>query len=216
MKDMPAPSSQREPPVTVFSVARSLAANPLRSFVTHWNWKAGLLSGIFRAALFAVAVIPRDSSALRGVAIQLAFRVAVGGLWGTVAQAFREAEPAWFAGLFVTAVLPGSVHLVEYLFLRASHTSHLRAGMIASVGLSIASLLLNWGLMRKGLLLTGKGSDSLATDLSHLPAALRDFVLAGPRLVVRRLRDSSPPKTGERSPESKTCDFCAEGAPPRG
>jgi hypothetical protein len=188
MKDTPMPSSQLEQPPNVFSVAHSLLADPFRSFVFHWNWKAGFLSGIFRAAVFSVAVIPRDSSAFRGVAIQLAFRVAVGGLWGTVAQAFRQAEPAWFAGLFVAAFLPGSVHLAEYLILRASHMPHLRAGMIASVVLSVTSLLLNWGLMRKGLLLTGEGTDSLVTDFCRLPAALRDFLLAGPRLVVRRLR----------------------------
>jgi hypothetical protein len=173
---------------SVFSVTRSLLTHPLRTFVIHWNWKAGFLSGVFRAALFAIAVVPREPAALRGVAIQLAFRVAIGGMWGSLAQAFREAEPAWLAGVFVAAVLPAGVHLVEYAALRAGHVSHIRAGMIASVSLSVISLLLNWGLMRKGLLLTGKGTDSFATDLSRLPSALIDFLLAGPRLLARVLR----------------------------
>jgi hypothetical protein len=85
-------------------------------------------------------------------------------------------------------LLPAAVHLVEYAFLRASHVSHLQSGMIASVSLSVVSLLLNWGLMRKGLLLTDKGTQSLASDLARLPAALRDFLLAGPRVVARALR----------------------------
>lgn len=192
MTAMPAPCSQPEQTPartgTVLSVTRSLLAHPFRYFVRDWNWKAGLLSGIFRAALFAVTVVPREPAALRGIALQLAFRIAVGGMWGTVAQAFREAEPIWLAGLWVTAVLPASVHLVEYMVLRANHVAHLRAGMIASISLSVLSLLLNWGLMRRGLLLTGEGTESLATDFSRLPAALRDLLLAGPRLLVRAFR----------------------------
>jgi hypothetical protein len=187
---MPTPSSQPEAAhaPSVLSVTYSLLTHPLRTFVYHWNWKAGLLSGIFRAALFTVAVIPREPAAIRGVVIQLAFRVAVGGMWGSLAQAFQEAEPAWLAGLSVTAVLPVFVHLIEYAALRAGHVPHLRAGMIASVALSVASLLVNWSLMRKGLLLTGKGTNSLATDFSRLPAALAEFLLAGPRLLFRALR----------------------------
>jgi hypothetical protein len=184
------PGSGRQQAETVLSVTRTLFAHPIRTFIRQWNWKAGLLSGVFRAALFSVAVIPRDPAALRGIAIQLAFRVAIGGLWGSLAQAFREAEPAWLAGVFVTALLPAAVHLAEYFFLRAGHVSHIRAGMIASVSLSIISLLLNWGLMRRGLLLTGKGTESLAADFSRLPATLWDFVLAGPRVVARALRGS--------------------------
>ena len=179
--------------MTVLSVTRALLANPFRSFICGWNWKAGLLSGIFRAALFAIAVVRpseavRDPAGLGGIALQLAFRIAVGGIWGTVAQAFQEAEPAWLAALWSAAVLPAAVHLVEYFVLRANHVAHLEAGMIASISLSVLSLLLNWRLMRKGLLLTGKGSDSLVNDFSRLPAAFRDFVLAGPRLVVRAFR----------------------------
>jgi len=96
---MPAPSSRREP-VTVISVARDLIADPCKVFLFNWNWKAGLLSGMFRAALFA----------------------------------------------------------------------------------------LNWNLMRRGLMLTGSGTDSLATDFRRLPAILGDLLMAGPRALARVLR----------------------------
>jgi hypothetical protein len=97
----------------------------------------------------------------------------------------RWGSPAWLAGLSVTVALPGVVHLIEYGLLRAGHVSHIRTAMIVSVALSIISLLLNWGLMRRGLLVTGKGAQSLAADFQQLPATLGDFVLAGPRVLAR-------------------------------
>jgi hypothetical protein len=184
---MPAPSSRPEP-VTVISVVCDLLANPWKVFLFNWNWKAGLLGGLFRAALFSVAVVPRESAALRGVAIQLVFRIAVGGLWGSLAQAFRAAQPAWLAGLCVAVMLPAAVHTLEYAFLTAGHASHIRRGMIVSVALSVVSLVLNWNLMRRGVMLTGKGTDSLATDFRRLPAVLGDLLMAGPRVLVRVLR----------------------------
>ena len=43
--------------------------------------------------------------------------------------------------------------------------------------------------MRRGLMLTGKGTDSLATDFRRLPAALLELTLAGPRTIMRALRE---------------------------
>jgi hypothetical protein len=171
--------SKRPERVSVMAVAGDLVARPWRVFLLNWNWKAGLLGGVFRALFFSVAVLPRDLAGLRGVAIQLAFRVAIGGLWGSLAQAFSSAEPAWAAGVLIAVVVPAGVHGAEFTLLRAGHASHIRTGMIISVALSIISLLFNWGLMRRGLMLTGKGTDSLATDFRRLPAALGDLALAG-------------------------------------
>jgi hypothetical protein len=184
---MPVSSSPPER-VSVMAVARELLVRPWKIFLFNWNWKAGLLGGVFRALFFSVAVLPRDMAGLRGVAIQLAFRVAIGGLWGALAQAFCCAEPAWIAGVLIALIVPAGVHGVEYTLLRAGHASHIRTGMIISVALSVISLLLNWGLMRRGLMLTGKGTDSLATDFRRLPAALADLALAGPRTVMRVVR----------------------------
>ena len=181
-------SCSRPERVSVRAVARDLLARPWKVFLFNWNWKAGLLGGVFRALFFIVAVLPSDLAGLRGVAIQLLFRIAIGGLWGSLAQAFCSAEPAWAAGVLIGVVVPAGVHGVEYTLLRAGHASHIRTGMIISIALSIISLLLNWGLMRRGLMLTGKGTDSLATDFRRLPAALGDLALAGPRTLMRVLR----------------------------
>jgi hypothetical protein len=183
----PACSSPSSEPVSVAAVARGLLAHPWRTLVIGWNWKAGLLAGLFRLIVFVIAGVPRTPMAWAGVLLQLAARVILGGCWGSLTQAFRFAEPAWLAGSLLVLFVPIGLHAVEYAFLRAGHATHIRAGMIVSVSMSAASFLLNWMLMRRGLLLTGEGTESLAADFRRLPLALADFCLAGPRLLFRFL-----------------------------
>jgi hypothetical protein len=174
MRAMRELSSTRES-VTVGTVALKVLTRPW-SLVLAWNWKSGLLSGLFRAALFAIAAGLHHPGAARGLWIELVFRVVAGGLWGSLLQMFRTAQPPWLAGLGAAVVLPGSIHALEYAVLKAGHAAGLRAGMIVSIGVSAISLLVNWGLMRRGLLLTGKGSASLGRDLRYLPAMVADLL----------------------------------------
>jgi hypothetical protein len=156
---------------TVGEVALRVFRNPLRTFVVDWNWKAALLSGLFRAAFFSIAVI-RGRGALQTISIELGFRILIGGFWGSLIQAFRAARPAWLAAMCAALVLPGTAHLLEFFALQAGHAHGIRAGMVVSIGISGASLFLNWCLMRKGMLITGAGAGSLGDDFRRLPAAL--------------------------------------------
>ena len=72
----------------------------------------------------------------------------------------------------MAVALPASAHLLEFFALKAGHASHIKTGMIVSVVISIGSLLVNLGLMRRGLLITGDGAGSLGSDLRRLPGAL--------------------------------------------
>jgi hypothetical protein len=82
-------------------------------------------------------------------------------------------------------VLPGSIHVLEFALLKAGHAAGIRAGMLVSIALSAVSLLVNWGLMKRGLLLTGKGG-ALRTDFARLP------VLAAALVTGRRQTNAGP------------------------
>jgi hypothetical protein len=110
--------------------------------------------------------------ALRSVCIEIAVRLIIGGFWGSLMQAFRDAQPAWLAGLAVAVVLPATAHAFEFAMLRAGHATHVFTAMIVSVVISIGSLLINFGLMRRGLLVTGEEGAPLLRDLQRIPAAL--------------------------------------------
>ena len=80
--------------ITVWRAAVAVITRPWKTFVVDWNWKAALLSALFRGVLFLAVAIPRGPGAMRLVWIELAFRVLVGGFWGSLLQAFRGAPPA--------------------------------------------------------------------------------------------------------------------------
>jgi hypothetical protein len=151
---------------------RRVVFEPWTIFVVQWNWKAALLSAGIRGLLFCVVVVPRGAGAMRGAWIEIAFRIAVGGGWGSFMQALRRARPAWLAGLLIALVLPLCAHTLEYGLLKAGGATHIKIGMIVSVVFSAGSLMVNYALMRRGLLLTGAGTASLASDFRRLPGAL--------------------------------------------
>ena len=170
----------------MWAVAGSVVRKPWKTFVVDWNWKAALLSAVFRAFLFAAVAFPHGAGGMRLVVIELGFRVLVGGFWGALLEAFRNARPGWLAGLVAAVLIPGLAHAAEFLALRAGQASHILSGMIASVSLSAASLIAKWWLMRRGMLLTGEGADSLQGDLRRLPRAVAEMFLT-PAIAVRRL-----------------------------
>ena len=181
----------REPAVsrsvaTVPSVVLYVLTHPWTVFVERWNWKAALLGSAFRGIAFAIPVgALTGKDAIESVWAEMLFRIAVSGFWGSLLQAFRAAQPAWLAGLFVALVLPAAAHALEFAVLRASHATHIRTGMTVSIVISIGSLVINWSLMRRGLLVTGEGSATLGADLRRVPSALAAIFRS-----VRRVKTS--------------------------
>jgi hypothetical protein len=166
-----------------------VATHPWKVFVLGWNWKAALLSLVFRALAFALPMAGlRGAAAWRGVGIELLFRAVTGGFWGSLLQAFRRARPAWLAGLAVGVALPVAAHCLEYAALRAGHASYIKTGMVVSVIISAGSLLVNLGLQRRGLILTGAEGAPLREDLRRLPAALAAILRRAARWPRSRLR----------------------------
>ena len=156
----------------IASALAQMVRHPWDVFVIQWNWKAALMSAATRGLLFCVVVVPRGAADFRGAFIEIASRIALGGCWGSAMQALRRARPAWLAGLLVALLLPACAHLLEYALLKAGAATHIKTGMIVSVAFSGASLAVNFALMRRGLLITGRGANSLAADFRELPAAL--------------------------------------------
>jgi hypothetical protein len=186
---MPGSSSQCDPQPLGDAVQR-IVLQPWTVFIEHWNWKAAVLSTAIRGLLFCVAVVPGGAGAERGVWIEIIFRFALGGCWGSMMQALRCARPAWLAGLLVSVILPAGAHTVEFAALKVGGATHIKNGMVVSMFLSAASVAINFALMRRGLMLTGEGAPSLASDFRRLLVALRDGARAagsGLRRVFQKL-----------------------------
>ena len=135
-----APSKRAE---TVTEAALYVLRHPWEVFVKRWNWKAELLSAVFRGVAFCLPAgrILRDDL-VRILCIEMAFPIGLGGFWGSLLQSFRQATP--------------SEHGLAYLALRAGHATHITTtSMVISITISAGSLLLNLGLIRRGVLITG-------------------------------------------------------------
>jgi hypothetical protein len=172
--------SQSERADRVDSVLLYILTHPWEVFIERWNWKAALLGALFRGLAFAVPMAGlTGKDAWRGLCIELVFRIAVSGFWGSLLQAFRRAQPVWLAGLTAAILLPASAHVLEYAALRAGNATHIKTGMIVSIVISFGSLLINLGLMRQGLLITGGEGDSLRTDMRRIPGALATMFRRG-------------------------------------
>jgi hypothetical protein len=128
-----------------------------------------------RGALYGLLLVRHPQDAMRGAGIEMAFRAASGGCWGSLLQDLRRVQPPWAAGFVAALVLPASVQALEYTVLRFAAAGHLKTAMVTSTLFSAGSLAANYSLMRRGVMLTGEGADSLASDFRHLPRVLRDW-----------------------------------------
>jgi hypothetical protein len=181
----PISCNQRESESVASAVAR-IVTDPWTIFIARWNWKSGLLSGGIRGLLYAVVLVRHPAGALHAAAVGTVLRVGMGGCWGSLIQALRDARPPWLAGLVTSLALPASAQALEFAFLKASGAHHIRSGMVASTVFSAASVAANFSLMRRGLLLTGEGTASLGSDFRRLPAVLGE----GARSTVRGVRQA--------------------------
>ena len=168
----PSPDPER---LNVGAAAVYVLTHPWEVFITDWNWKTALLSAILRVAIWPTTKVAGvrlvSPGALRGLLIEFAYRLAIGGFWGALLQAFAGARPAWLAGVCMI-LLQGCAHWFEYLVLRMGGAAHAGAITFASIVFSVQSLLVNWGLMRRGILLTGRHGSSLAADLRRIFGAM--------------------------------------------
>jgi len=80
---------------TIGGAAGYLLTHPWRVFVLDWNWKAAVLSAIFRMAIWPVAMAGHGPllapGSVRGMCIEFGLWMLVGGFWGSLLQTFSAA-----------------------------------------------------------------------------------------------------------------------------
>jgi hypothetical protein len=165
--------------------------NPYEFLVRRWNWKAGVMSGMIRATIFFTTNLPAGRDAAIGATLtEFAYRILFSGSIGSVTEAVRECQPAWAATLAASVVLPVFGHVVEFTIHYLRGTPRVGTSVAVSIGFSALSTLFNLYLMRRGVLVVGKGGRSFLADLATLPRHLVGFAASGPVALWRMLRNT--------------------------
>ena len=189
-------------------VLAEICRDPKRFLFDCWNWKAAALSVLFRAPVFIISTHRHGlhNMATAGI-VESVFRIVITGINASITQAVEWAEPQWMVAIMVLAAMPCITMALEAFAHSLASTPNLRAGLLASLTLSVMSSGFNWFSMRKGALLVGRGSSSFGTDLSRMPMLIGRFV-ASPalilwramKLMLNRGQGKTPQILGEKSP----------------
>jgi hypothetical protein len=175
-------------PPTVRAVLRGILRDPARNVIPRWNWKSAVLSSLFRAGIFFFTnLVAGWHAAVGALLAELALRAVTSGFYGAVTELFSEARPVWAAMMAAMVVLPLVNHSLEFLVHWLRGTPKLGLSITASVIFTACSTAFNVYAMRHGVLTVGGKSKSLREDLEQLLPLLGQFILAGPRAIVRYL-----------------------------
>jgi hypothetical protein len=157
-----------------------LLRHPWRCLVLRWNGKAALLSALFRGVVFLVASIKsHHAGRWSAVLVEALFGAVCAGVFGTLTQALRFADPQWVAGLLLAGIFPLLFQVVDFCLHAALGTQVFRTGMIVSAVVTAFSAAFNLYVMRRGTLLVGEEGSPFMQDLSALPRLAFLFVVTG-------------------------------------
>ena len=173
----------------VSQILLGLLRDPVTMLVRHWNWKTAIVSSVCRAMIFFAENLPAGIEAgVRAMLIELTFRGVASGVLGSITQSLRLAEPPWAAAVAALLVLPAIGHGLEFIVHSLAGTPRLATSMGTSVAFSCVTTVFNLFVMRRGVLIVGKGQQTLIRDLSMMPRLVLAFVSSIRRAGVAALR----------------------------
>ena len=177
-------STQENP--AVGTVLASIVRYPFRTIALQWNFKAAILSALFRGAVFLVAIgRSHRAGSLEAVLVEVSYASIMAGIVGALTQSLRSAQPAWMAETLLFLVFPLSFQLLECAVHALFGTAVFRAGLFASAALTGLSALFHLFVMRRGALLIGQEGKTFAEDLWSLPGLALAFVLEAPQNLAQ-------------------------------
>ena len=163
---------------TVGTVLRDVVRRPGHYLIARWNWKAALLSAIFRGALFFAANLSAGLDAAGAAfVLESGYRSGTSGSFAALTQAFRRAAPPWAAALVVSAIVPAVALILEFGVHWLGGTPELTRSMTVSAAFTAVSAAFTLFAMRRGVFIVGDADrQSFRRDLVAFPGLIALFV----------------------------------------
>ena len=165
-------------PHRVIDVFSYLVRHPVEMLVWRWNWKAAVLSGLFRSPNYFFTHIKLGwRAAVSAALLEFVFRVIVSGASGSLVQAFHKATPIWLATLCVMIMLPAFSHTIEFTLHTLNGDANKGIAIIISVSFSVVSAIFNlFAMRRNALLVKDEHAQSFGRDMLRMPAIVAEFI----------------------------------------
>ncbi|MBT9331133.1 hypothetical protein [Paracidobacterium acidisoli] len=145
--------------------------------LTHWNWKAALLTAVLRGSACIAALRHMELHARQHFGIvEAAYVLLTSGVfsaWQQQSLSIRSRRLGWFTCVF--AVPLSSLGLDTLLHLRLDH-GNMRALGISALVFTLVSAMFHWHVMQNGAMIVGESSRSLWTDLRQMPRLVLSFI----------------------------------------
>jgi hypothetical protein len=176
----------------------SVVRDPVGRLIRDWNWKSAVVSTALRTPIFFFFNLSAGrKAAFEALLTELVLRSLTSGIYGSLTEALRDAEPAWRAGLTASVLMPAGNHSLELLVHWLRGTPKLTNSILAAVCFTMFSALFNLYAMRRGALIVGANQRSLGHDMQRMPRLIGGFLAAGPLALFRLFKN---PRKGGNDP----------------
>lgn len=168
--------------------------------LTHWNWKAALITAICRAGACMAALwrSPLHARAHFG-AVEAAYVLLTAGIfsaWQQQAVGVKPRKLAW--AITVLAIPLGSLALDSGLHLWLDR-GNMRALGIGALIATLVSAMFHWHVMSNGAMLVGEGTGSFWDDMKRMPRLVVTFVWDPIRYLLNRTPEQELPAEVEEA-----------------
>jgi hypothetical protein len=163
--------------------------NALLFPLTHWHWKAALVTAVFRAGACMAALYHAPLHAREHFgAVEAAYVLATAGIFSAWQQQALEIKPRRLAWLTVVLAIPlGSLAADSALHLWLDSGSMRALGLGALAG-TLASAMFHWHVMQNGAMRVGADGRSFFDDMRQMPRLAVTFVWNPIQWTIARLR----------------------------
>jgi hypothetical protein len=172
--------------------------------LTHWNWKAALVTAILRAgaSIGALWHSPLHAREHFG-AVEAVYVLLTSGIFSAWQQQALDIKPRRLSWVIVVLVIPlGSLAADSGLHLWLDQ-GNMRALGIGALIATVISAIFHWHLMQNGAMLVGENSRSLLDDLKQMPRLIALFVVSPFRWLITAIRPANIPDPAASEPEAE-------------
>jgi hypothetical protein len=172
--------------------------------LTHWNWKAALITAICRAGACMAALWHSPMHAREHFgAVEAVYVLLTAGIFSAWQQQALDVKPRRLAWAIVVLAIPlGSLAADSALHVWLDQ-GNMRALGIGALIATLVSAMFHWHVMQNGAMLVGENTNSFVGDMKQMPRLIGTFVWNPIRSVISR------PRTVEIDAEAEEMEIAA-------